>query len=82
MQAQPSNQGRQPKRTTKTSQKLTLFPRDVRNQDEPEVDSAKVPESDLYLSRLERKWLPRVTGYCTASSYQMDLLYDFLVAHG
>lgn len=69
---------RQPKRTTKTSQKLTLFPKDVLGEDAAAADEAfshdtgptlphvSKSEPDQLLSRLERRWLPRVTGYCTA----------------
>ncbi|TPX67419.1 hypothetical protein SpCBS45565_g03807 [Spizellomyces sp. 'palustris'] len=82
---------RMPKRTTKTSQKLTLFPADVPTVHEPTIDldeqldnipqlphvTAKT-QKERWLSRLEKKWLPRVTAYCTANSYKMDALMDYL----
>ncbi|TPX55793.1 hypothetical protein PhCBS80983_g05026 [Powellomyces hirtus] len=85
-----SKGAKQPKRTTKTSQKLTLFPAEVPNQ-EPSADldvhpdnipqlphvSAKT-QKERWLSRLEKRWLPRVTAYCTANSYKMDELMEFL----
>ncbi|KAI9003746.1 hypothetical protein BC832DRAFT_559834 [Gaertneriomyces semiglobifer] len=87
---------RMPKRTTKTSQKLTLFPADVPSDAIPDEDTQEVDASDdtytipqlphvivktqkeRWLSRLEKKWLPRVTAYCTANSYKMRDLVDFL----
>ncbi|KAI8819342.1 uncharacterized protein EV422DRAFT_108817 [Fimicolochytrium jonesii] len=101
LNSQPSNtattapQGKgpkQPKRTTKTSQKLTLFPADVpaatdENQADLDVEPDTLPQlphvtakkqKERWLSRLEKKWLPRVTAYCTANSYKMDPLMDFL----
>lgn len=77
----------QPKRTTKTSQKLTLFPEglnenlvpDLKLLDDPLLPhvSAKT-QKERWLSKLERKWLPRVTAYCTANSYNMDNLLEHL----
>ncbi|KAJ3009352.1 hypothetical protein HKX48_008018 [Thoreauomyces humboldtii] len=73
--------------TTKTAQKLTLFPAER----EPSADIDVQPDNitqlphvtaktqqERWLSRLEKKWLPRVTAYCTANSYKMDELLDFL----
>ena len=68
-----------PKRTTKTSQKLTLFPEglnetlgstDSKTLDDPLLPhvSAKT-QKERWLSKLERKWLPRVTAYCTAKYF-------------
>jgi hypothetical protein len=68
-----------PKRTTKTSQKLTLFPEglnetlgsaDYKVLDDPLLPhvSAKT-QKERWLSKLERKWLPRVTAYCTAKYF-------------
>lgn len=70
-----------PKRTTKTSQKLTLFPEGLNenaNDSKSNVDDPLLPhvsaktQKERWLSKLERKWLPRVTAYCTAK-------YDCLV---
>ena len=74
---------RLPKRTTKTSQKLTLFPEGLnetssaeyeQQQDDPLLPhvSAKT-QKERWLSKLERKWLPRVTAYCTAKYSQVWL---------
>ncbi|KAK9767631.1 sporulation protein rmd1 [Basidiobolus ranarum] len=57
-----------PNRTTKTSQKLALFP-------EAEQDVHLLPgdfTENEYYSTI--KHLPRVSAYCTASSYRMDSL--------
>ncbi|KAI9303668.1 hypothetical protein BJ944DRAFT_165045 [Cunninghamella echinulata] len=82
---------KQPNRTTKTSQKLKLFP-------EEEDQSVYMPETlttDVYtqlaqiphgsarieaerLSNMNREELPRVTAYCTASAYRMDELTKYL----
>ncbi|KAI9102496.1 hypothetical protein DFS34DRAFT_577083 [Phlyctochytrium arcticum] len=83
---------RAPKRTTKTSQKLTLFPLDVpaatdTPDDDLDVEPSTIPvlphvtaktQKERWLNRLEKKWLPRVTAYCTANSYNIDALMDFL----
>ncbi|KAH6574526.1 hypothetical protein BASA60_005433 [Batrachochytrium salamandrivorans] len=84
---------RMPKRTTKTSQKLTLFPEgapvgtdadDFDRDDDlghipqlPHVTAKTIKER--WLTKLERKWLPRVTAYCTANAYNMDALMDHLM---
>jgi uncharacterized Rmd1/YagE family protein len=78
---------RLPKRTTKTSQKLTLFPEAlqetilddsmIEGEDQLPHVSAKAQKERL-LSKLERKYLPRVTAYCTANSYKMDDLMESL----
>ncbi|KAJ3302959.1 hypothetical protein HDV03_004411 [Kappamyces sp. JEL0829] len=80
---------RLPKRTTKTAQKLTLFPEGLNENVFLESEST-VPDDPLlphvtaktqkehWLSKLERKWLPRVTAYCTANSYHMDNLMEHL----
>jgi uncharacterized Rmd1/YagE family protein len=80
------------KRTTKNSQKLKLFPEgeDSREKEEEITDVnlphvVKVTQSkkeDWLLNKLERKWLPRVTGYCTANSYKMDSLHEDLKKRG
>ena len=50
-----------------------------------EIASANLPhvlatakKDDWLINKLERKWLPRVTGYCTANSYKIDALFDDL----
>jgi uncharacterized Rmd1/YagE family protein len=64
-----------PKRTTKISQKLTIFPstegeyspskeRSSAEERLPHV-AAKIDKERLFTSQ-ERKWLPRVTAYATA----------------
>jgi uncharacterized Rmd1/YagE family protein len=60
-----------PKRTTKTSQKLKIFPEGITQE------NLNAPQ-DEWISSFERKHLPRVTGYCTANSYKMDILFDDL----
>ena len=67
---------RLPKRTTKTSQKLTLFPEGISENViadlQLEDDDQQLPhvtaktQKEQWLSKLERKFLPRVTAYCTA----------------
>jgi uncharacterized Rmd1/YagE family protein len=78
---------RLPKRTTKTSQKLTLFPEGLADTVVPELhddDDQQLPhvtaktQKEQWLSKLERKYLPRVTAYCTANSYKMDELIEHL----
>ncbi|CAG8512866.1 12745_t:CDS:10 [Ambispora leptoticha] len=75
-----------PNRTTKTSQKLTLFP-----EERPQVEEVgetydqidKIPEGTARIdaekfTSEERDKLPRVTAYCTASAYQLDDLMKHL----
>ncbi|KAF9218034.1 hypothetical protein BGZ59_000008 [Podila verticillata] len=83
---------KQPMRTTKTSQKLTLFPeeKDVPVlEDEYAFDdttynqigqlSSSMARNDAHrMSKLDRQKLPRVIAYCTASSYRMDDLFNHL----
>ncbi|KAI8927394.1 hypothetical protein BC831DRAFT_434903 [Entophlyctis helioformis] len=71
---------RMPKRTTKTSQKLTLFPEDMPGavqasdfdalDDRDEIPQlphvAAKTQKERLLTKMERKWLPRVTAFCTA----------------
>ncbi|KAG0316897.1 hypothetical protein BGZ99_006619 [Dissophora globulifera] len=83
---------KQPMRTTKTSQKLTLFPEE---KDVPVLDDEYVFDDTTYnqigqlssgtaridahrMSKLDRQKLPRVIAYCTASSYRMDDLFNYL----
>ncbi|KAF8932463.1 sporulation protein RMD1 [Dissophora ornata] len=83
---------KQPMRTTKTSQKLTLFPeeKDVPVlEDEYAFDdttynqigqlSSGTARNDAHrMSKLDRQKLPRVIAYCTASAYRMDDLFNYL----
>lgn len=79
---------RAPKRTTKTSQKLTFFPSTSTTTSKSDLKgispipnlphvSAKSLEEE-WLSKLEKKWLPRCTAYCTANSYDFPKLIEFL----
>ncbi|ORX80155.1 DUF155-domain-containing protein [Basidiobolus meristosporus CBS 931.73] len=61
------HKSKQPNRTTKTSQKLALFP-------EAEENAHILPDFTEDESYAGIKHLPRVTAYCTASSYRMDSL--------
>ncbi|CAG8483462.1 6370_t:CDS:10 [Diversispora eburnea] len=79
---------KQPNRTTKTSQKLALFPEEqVSVVDEIKDDKynqiGQIPQGTARkeaekFSKQERLRLPRVTAYCTASSYKMDNLIKYL----
>ncbi|KAG0359963.1 hypothetical protein BGZ54_009757 [Gamsiella multidivaricata] len=83
---------KQPMRTTKTSQKLTLFPEEKEVpvlEDEYAFDdttynqigqlSSGTARNDAHrMSKLDRQKLPRVIAYCTASSYRMDDLFNYL----
>lgn len=79
-----------PQRTTRTAQKLKLLP-NPEQDDEPDEESGrdvysqftriKDPTARRDAARLgkdDRAKLPRVTAYCTASSYKMDDLMRFL----
>src|SRR5271170_2072465 len=72
-----------PQRTTKVTQKLKLLPEDKATTPQPTV-SERDPVAQRDIERLfaskERiaKFLPRVTAYCTASSYRMEGLMKFL----
>ncbi|KAI9222705.1 hypothetical protein BC828DRAFT_11054 [Blastocladiella britannica] len=82
---------KQPNRTTKTAQKLTLFPEDGPvTQPAQYTEDMLVPEAeDLYqqltnipperIGKLDRKKLPRVTAYCVANAYRLDALIAALV---
>jgi uncharacterized Rmd1/YagE family protein len=60
---------KQPKRTTKTSQKLKLFPEELIQDQIFKEDVKTITEE--WPNNLERKYLPRVTAFCTAT-------YDWL----
>ncbi|KAJ3095526.1 hypothetical protein HDU97_006864 [Phlyctochytrium planicorne] len=93
---------RLPKRTTKTSQKLALFPDDgLRPADGNFLEEtylgaptgtisglnplplphvlAKTAKGD-FSWRFDKASLPRATAYCTANSYKMDALFDYLLS--
>ncbi|KAJ1508400.1 hypothetical protein HMI56_007313, partial [Coelomomyces lativittatus] len=81
-----------PSRTTKTSQKLTLFPDEVMVPQLPlsELAPLVTEAEDLYdqltlvpperIGKLDRTKLPRVSAYCTANSYRLDELMDYFLA--
>ncbi|GBC06179.1 hypothetical protein RclHR1_06670019 [Rhizophagus clarus] len=79
---------KQPNRTTKTSQKLTLFPaeqqtvpptetREIYNQIGQLPQGTARIEAEKF-SKQEKLLLPRVTAYCTASAYRLDELFKNL----
>jgi len=73
-----------PQRTTKVTQKLKLLPEDRTATAGAETREDRDPVAQRDIERLfaskERiaKFLPRVTAYCTASSYRMEGLMKFL----
>ncbi|RGB29829.1 hypothetical protein C1646_672159 [Rhizophagus diaphanus] len=79
---------KQPNRTTKTSQKLTLFP--TEQQTVPPTETSEIynqigqlPQGTARIeaekfSKQEKLLLPRVTAYCTASAYRLDKLFKNL----
>lgn len=80
-----------PQRTTRTAQKLKLLPNPDVGDDGPDEESGrdvysqftriKDPTARRDAARLgkeDRQRLPRVTAYCTASSYRIDDLMRFL----
>ena len=79
-----------PQRTTRTAQKLKLLPDPEHQLDETEENGGDVytqfkhikdPTARRDAARLgkeDRKRLPRVTAYCTASSYRMEGLMRYL----
>ena len=80
-----------PQRTTRTAQKLKLLPNPEQAEDGPDEESGrevysqftriKDPTARRDAARLgkdDRAKLPRVTAYCTASSYKVDELMRFL----
>ncbi|KAI9244495.1 hypothetical protein BDA99DRAFT_529116 [Phascolomyces articulosus] len=91
--ANPRTKSKQPNRTTKTSQKLKLFP-DEGNQtlvipDEFDADVysqlAQIPHGTAKveaekLSKMNKDELSRVTAYCTSSAYRIDHLIKYLKA--
>ncbi|KAG0166613.1 hypothetical protein DFQ30_006974 [Apophysomyces sp. BC1015] len=78
---------KQPNRTTKTSQKLKLFPEDdeqmVPFETEIYTQLAHIPDGKAEaerLSKIDKNELSRVTAYCTASAYRMDELNKFFLS--
>ena len=80
-----------PQRTTRTAQKLKLLPNPEHAEEGPDEESGrdvysqftriKDPTARRDAARLgkdDRAKLPRVTAYCTASSYRIDELVRFL----
>lgn len=73
-----------PQRTTKVTQKLKLLPEDKSSGTTPSFTTDRDPVAQRDIERLfaskERiaQFLPRVTAYCTASSYRMEGLMKFL----
>ena len=80
-----------PQRTTRTAQKLKLLPNPETGDDGPDEESGrevysqftriKDPTARRDAARLgkdDRDKLPRVTAYCTASSYRLDDLMRYL----
>lgn len=80
-----------PQRTTRTAQKLKLLPNPEHGDDGPDEESGrdvysqftriKDPTARRDAARLgkeDRDKLPRVTAYCTASSYRMEDLLRYL----
>ncbi|CAG8657687.1 19680_t:CDS:10 [Dentiscutata erythropus] len=81
---------KQPNRTTKTSQKLKLFPEDQatsttvdetsdgRHNQIGQLSQGTARREAERLSKQERLKLPRVTAYCTAATYRLDDLMKYL----
>src|SRR5262245_11332183 len=74
-----------PQRTTKVTQKLKLLPEDKSTRAVPapsERDAVAQRDIDRLFASKDRiqRALPRVTAYCTASSYRMEGLMKFLQA--
>ncbi|CAG8513931.1 9451_t:CDS:10 [Cetraspora pellucida] len=80
---------KQPNRTTKTTQKLKLFPEEQIVNNVEEVNDGKYNQISQItqvtarreaerLSKQERLKLPRVTAYCTAATYRLDDLMKYL----
>ena len=84
-----------PQRTTKNAQKLKLLPNPDPGEDGPDEESGRDVYSQFTrikdptarrdaarLGKADRDKLPRVTAYCTASSYRLDGLLKFLKGRG
>jgi uncharacterized Rmd1/YagE family protein len=84
-----------PQRTTKNAQKLKLLPNPDFGEDGPDEESGRDVYSQYTrikdptarrdaarLGKADRDRLPRVTAYCTASTYKMDGLMRFLKGRG
>ena len=80
-----------PQRTTKNTQKLKLLPNPDPGDDGPDEESGRDVYSQFTrikdptarrdaarLGKADRDRLPRVTAYCTASSYRLDGLMRYL----
>lgn len=80
-----------PQRTTRTAQKLKLLPNPEHGDDGPDEESGREVYSQFTrikdptarrdaarLGKEDRDKLPRVTAYCTASSYRLEDLQRFL----
>jgi len=69
-----------PQRTTKVTQKLKLLPEDKPQQVTGDRDPVAQRDIERLFASRERivRFLPRVTAYCTASSYRMEGLMKFL----
>lgn len=80
-----------PQRTTKNTQKLKLLPNPDPGEDGPDEESGRDVYSQFTrikdptarrdaarLGKADRDNLPRVTAYCTASSYRLEGLMKFL----
>ncbi|KAI8621173.1 hypothetical protein BC830DRAFT_1251010 [Chytriomyces sp. MP71] len=78
--------GRQPKRTTKTSQKQVLFPADAEADEQDlhhqmqmqQAAAYKTTQKEEFLRRVSKESLPRATAYCTCSRYNLDQLSEYL----
>jgi len=84
-----------PHRTTKNAQKLKLLPNPDLGDDGPDEESGRDVYSQFTrikdptarrdaarLGKSDRDKLPRVTAYCTASSYRLDGLMKYLKGRG
>ncbi|TPX33718.1 hypothetical protein SmJEL517_g03427 [Synchytrium microbalum] len=73
---------RLPKRTTKTAEKgISLdtqydqFPSEIPDDEAAPFLSGLPKPGNLLTSKVNRKYLPRVTAYCTAASYNLEKLH-------
>ena len=84
-----------PQRTTKNAQKLKLLPNPDPGEEGPDEESGRDVYSQFTrikdptarrdaarLGKADRDKLPRVTAYCTASSYRLDGLMKYLKSKG